>query len=320
MEFEMKNGLLIPKKSVTPIYVFIDETYLLHGTGFVQAAVPVPHELYSSTLVPLCRQALAELGTDAREFKGAGIKNGNKNVYLKFLRYFVNVAASLGDQADLHPIATVDAIAQYEGDTFKAIRDNVMGGLKNLGIENQENLLAAFSQQVLWLHHHWKKISNTRYANPLVLLFDNKHRYAQQFDERVLHVNRQLIAPVFWELGKTMTSVANTLFERLEPVIPISRINRFDFQRSEKEFGIQAADLLSHLLYSAVKYEMGIRDGNNNVKYWLLRQVMPGFACASELRAALRIVKDAEGKDGLECVDAKLLSTFQLLPVPRLGA
>jgi len=314
VEFETKNGLLIPKRALAPIYVFVDETYFLRESGFVQAAVPVPYNVYSDNLIPLCKQLLTQLGKEAKEFKGTGIKNGTKEIYLTFLRYFTNVAANIGDQADLHSVASVDAMAQFAGASFKYIFDNVVGGLKNLGIENEDNLVAAYSQQVLWLHRHWKKISNTRFANPLVLLFDNKHRYAQRFNAQRLLVNEKLIAPAFWELGKTMTSFANTLFSKLEPVIPIPRISRFDFQWSEAEFGIQAADLFSHLLYSALKCEMGIKDDNNDLKYELLLHVMPDFVFTPELRTALRVAKDAEGRDGLECVDSNLLSTYQFLP------
>jgi hypothetical protein len=42
MPYEMKNGLLVPASETPPITVFIDETYLLDRSGFLQAAVPIP--------------------------------------------------------------------------------------------------------------------------------------------------------------------------------------------------------------------------------------------------------------------------------------
>jgi hypothetical protein len=312
--FEMKNGLLVPKAATPPIYVFVDETYLLNETGFVQAAVPVPANLYTSQLLPICKELLSKLGKDAKEFKGSGIKAGNKEIYRSFLRLFVDVTTQVGDKADLHPIASVDASAPYKGGQFQGIFDNVTGGLKNLGIEGEDNLVAAFSQQVLWLFRHWRKISNTRYSNALVLLFDNKHRYAQRFNEQRIHVNSKLIAPAFWELGKTMTSFANTLFKQIDATLPIPRISCFDFKWSPAEFGIQAADLFSHLVHSAIKCELGIKDDNNDSKYELLLEVMPDFVFTNELKNALKVVKDGEGKDGVECVDPNLLSTYQFLP------
>ena len=197
---------------------------------------------------------------------------------------------------------------------FNWIFDNVMGGLKNLGITKEESLVTEFSRQMLWLAHHWKKVSTVRYANPLVLLFDNKHRYAQRFNEERFVINDKLISATFWELGKTMTSFANTLFSIMEPRVPISRISRFDFQWSEADFGLQAADVFSHLIFSALKCEMGIKDENTDLKYELLLHVMPDFKVESELRAAIQVGKDKEGRDGLGCIDPNLLSTFQFLP------
>lgn len=225
-----------------------------------------------------------------------------------------DVSAQIGDQADLHPIASVDAAAQYSGADFQGIFDNVTGGLRNLGIEGEGHLVAAFSQQVLWLVRHWRRISNTRYSNALVLLFDNKHRYAQRFNEQRIVINSKLIAPAFWELGKTMTSFANTLFKQLDATLPIPTISRFDFQWSQSDFGVKAADLLSHLTFSALKCEMGIKEDNNDLKYELLLEVMPEFVFTPQLKNALKVVIDGGGKPGLECTDPDLLSTYQFLP------
>ena len=81
MEFEMINGVLVPKTVLTPIYVFIDETYLLGQTGFLQSRIAVPQDIYTELLVPLCQKLLRRLGKDAKEFQGKNIKKGNKDVY-----------------------------------------------------------------------------------------------------------------------------------------------------------------------------------------------------------------------------------------------
>lgn len=185
-----------------------------------------------------------------KEFHGKAINAGNADIYLRFLRYFVNAAAGVSDQADLHPIVTVDAEAQYIGGNTRWLFEQVTGALKNLGLENEDHLVAEFSRQILWLYLHWKKVPTPRFRNLLVLLFDNKHRYAQKFKVERLVVNEKLIAPLSGELGKTMTSFANTV---LEPRLPIPRISRFDFQWSPSEFGLQAADLFSNLVHSALR-------------------------------------------------------------------
>jgi hypothetical protein len=100
----------------------------------------------------------------------------------------------------------------------------------------------------------------------------------------------------------------------MEPRIPIPRISSFDFQWSESEFGLQAADLFSNLLHSALKCEMGIKDDTTDLKYETLLHVMPDFKLDPHLVAALAVDKDNEGRDGLRCMDTNLLSTFQFLP------
>jgi hypothetical protein len=314
MLYEQKNGLFVPVSETPPITVFVDETYLLDNTGFLQAAVPIPQNIYTNELVHICRDLLAKLGKDAKEFKGSAISKGNAEIYLQFLRYFVNATAGVRDQVELNPIVTVDAEARYVGGNSEWVFQQVTGGLKNLGIENEDHLVTEFSRQIVWLHRHWQKLTPVRFTNPLVLMFDNKHRYAQKLDEERVVVNDQLIAPMFWELGKTMTSFANTLFTQMEPHIPIARITRFDIGYSPSEFGLQAADLFSNLLHCALKCEMGIKDATNDLKYEMLLHVMPDFKLSPQLQASLAIDKDKEGRDALRCIDPQLLSTFQFLP------
>ena len=69
MEYEINNGILIPKESPPPIYIFVDETYLLDQTGFLQSGIPVPQNIYTDQLVPHCQNLLQKLGKDAKEFK-----------------------------------------------------------------------------------------------------------------------------------------------------------------------------------------------------------------------------------------------------------
>lgn len=215
----------------------------------------------------------------------------------------------------MRPIVGVDAASQYAGKNCEWVLKNVVGGLKNLGIDDAGSLALAFSQQVLWLYRHWPKISSVPYVNPLVLLFDNRHQYAQQFEQQRGVIDSKLIAPIFWQLGKTMTSFANTLFTAMEPQISIPRIRRFDFQFSDSEFGLQAADLLSHLVYNALKCEMGIKHEGTDLKYELLLHVMPDFHLDPSLKTALQVVEGADGQQGLRCIDAGLLSTYQFMPV-----
>jgi hypothetical protein len=314
MEWEKKGGILVPKTEPPPICMFIDETYLLGQTGFLQAAVPIPQDIYTNQLVPQCKGLLSRLGKDAKEFKGSGIKPGNADLYLEFLRGFVNVAAQLGDVAPVFSIVAVDSADVYNSPPFKAIYDNVVGAFANLGITDEYNLAAEFSRQVLWLHVHYPHIAEKPFANHLVLCFDNKHRYAQRMQALKAVTGPRLIAPTFWQLEKAFRSFANTLFQHLTPKIAISRIDRFQFQWSSVEFGLQAADLFCHLTFNTIRHEMGVVNESTSLKARLLREVVPSFALPADLKSELAVVKDAQGKDDVLCKNPKLRSRVQLRP------
>ena len=314
MEWEMKGGILVPKVPPPPICMFIDETYLLGLSGFLQAAVPIPQDIYTQYLVPQSKALLARLGKDAKEFKGAGIKPGNADIYLEFLRGFINVAARLGDIGPIYSIIAIDADDVYSSEPFKAIYKNVAGAFANLGITGEDHLVAEFSRQILWLHVHYPYITEKAFANALVLCFDNKHRYAQRMQALKAVTGPQLIAPTFWQLEKAFRSCANTLFQHLTPKIAISRIDRFQFQWSSVEFGLQAADLICHLTYNAVRHGMGIVNDTTTLKTDLLKKVVPTFALPDGLKAELAVAQNAEGKDDVRCVNPKLRSRVQLVP------
>lgn len=315
MEYEMKNGILVPKATPSPIYIFFDETYLLDQTGFLQSGIPVPQNIYTGELVPHCQSLLQQLGQDAKEFKGSAIKAGNANIYRDFLKAFINVTAHVADRANLFPIVAVDATGVYAGHNYNWIYNNVVGGLANMGINDEDQLVAEFSRQMLWLYIHYKKVAPGEFANDLILCFDNKHRYAQRVQALRAFTNDRLIAPTFWQLEKAFRSFANTLFEYMDPQIAISHIERFHFQWSSVEFGLQAADLFCNLVYNGIKHEMGIVDDKTSLKAQILKEVMPDFAIDAELQSSLAVAKDHQGRDDIRCVDTNLRSTFQFLPV-----
>jgi hypothetical protein len=314
MEWEMKGGILVPKTAPSPICMFIDETCLLGESGFLQAAVPIPQHTYTQRLVPHSKTLLARLGKDAKEFKGSGIKVGNADIYLEFLQSFINVAAQLGEIAPVYSIVAIDSADVYSSAPFNAIYNNVAGAFANLGITDEDQLAAEFSRQILWLHVHYPYIAEKAFANPLVLCFDNKHRYAQRMQALKAFTGPRLLAPTFWQLEKAFRSFANTLFEHLTPKIAISKIDRFQFQWSSVEFGLQAADLLCHLTFNAVRHGMGIVNDTTSLKTELLMKIVPSFALSESLKAELAVGKDAQGRDDVRCANPKLRSRVQLLP------
>jgi hypothetical protein len=310
MEFEMKNGVLVPKETPQPICVFIDESYLLNQTGFLQAAVAVPQHIYTQQLVPRCEHLLSELGHDAKEFKGSSLKPGNAGVYREFLAGFINVAAHVATHAELFSIIAIDATDVYSGARYDWIFNSVRGVLSHLNITDEDHLVAEFSRQLLWLYIHYKSIMPELFANELLLCFDNKHRYAQRMQALRAVYNEKIIAPTFWQLGKAFPSFANRLMQHMEARLP--PIARFDFLWSSAEFGLQAADLLCHLTYDAIKHEMGIVDDNTALKTRILREAIPSFALDPKLRTSFAVSKDHQGREDIHCTDPKLRSRIQL--------
>jgi len=65
----------------------------------------------------------------------------------------------------------------------------------------------------------------------------------------------------------------------------IGRVARFRFVRSPDEFGLQAADVLCHLVYSALRQAVGIVDPTTEFKVKLLSDVMPNFTIDNDLIA-----------------------------------
>lgn len=320
MNYTFEKGIYVPQKDVTPIAIFMDETNLLNKSGFLQSAVVVPYDFYKESLIPICSDLLKKLGNDAKEFKGSNIKPGNVSIYKDFLRYFSNTIARVSDQAqisdqlELHSVISIDATLTYESNNFDIIFKIASGVLVDLGINDEEHLAAECSRQILWLLNHYHKICDHKFANGLLLVFDNKHRYAQRLKSLKLINPEGLGASIFWDFGDLMTRLANGILSKMRCNHAISEIKKFRFLWSNKEFGLQAADLLCHLMYNTIKYELGIINDNTKLKRDILIEILPDFSIDETLASALDVKKDRENRENILCVKQDLISTFQLLP------
>jgi hypothetical protein len=317
MDFELQNGILVPKSTGIPIYVFFDESNLLNNSGFLQTALTVPEDMYKEELVPVCRKLLTKLGKGAKEFKGSMLKRGNLSLYREFLRVFIETTCHLAEHAEVFSIVALDTSDVYSGPVSRKASDAVRGALARMGVTNVDHLADEFSRQAYWLHKHFKSIVPKPFTNELLLCFDEKHQYAKKARAlRGVYVNK-LGASVFQKLEETLRSFLPTLFGLLKPPVTIGNLGRFQFQRSPAEFGIQAADLFSHLAYSAVKYEMGIVNANTTLKTQLLREAIPSFGVNSQLKGSLGVGMDNQGRADVVCTDSKLMSRWQISPAPR---
>ena len=313
-----QSGLILPDESpLSPIHLFIDETFTADRSGFLQACFPVPQNIYEEVIVPQSRELLRQFGLQATEFKGAAIKPGNIRPYRDFLHLFTGISAHISDQAPLYPIVSLDGIDAYAGQQFECVRSNVEGSLQNLNASDATHIVAEFSRQMLWLHRHLPTIAPQGFGNGLNCTFDAKYLHAEQMRESRFFSGGQLVTAAMSSLETVLTSCARTLlsYERSVLRLPmIGRIKRFRFVRSPDEFGLQAADVLSHLIYSALRQAVGIVDANTDFKVHLLSEVMPDFAIDDELRSRLTVITANDSRPDIGLTDRLMRSRFQIAP------
>ena len=316
MEFKLENGIYVPIKKSQDIYVFIDETYLLNKSAFLQSAIPMPANLYQQELIEESRNLLNSLGTHAKEFKGSKIRSGNVSIYRDFLRLWINACARVGNQVTLYPIVSFGSQSSYEGSDVDQMKSEIESALTSIQCSVHSELLDEVCRQTKWMIHHFHKVAPSSFTNKMILYFDNKHRYAQLMrDPRAVVGNNSKI--VFWKTEEIIRNLLNTIMPNLTlnltPKYRIPNLERFIFTWSTEEFGLQAADVLSHLIYSGIRYEMGIQDATTVTKKELLEEFISDFEIDDALRAILTTGTSNEGKPDVECLGAHI-STFQFLP------
>jgi hypothetical protein len=282
-----------------------------------QAAFPVPRNLYDSIIVPHSRSLLRELGRDAPEFKGTRIKRGNVRTYREFLRLFTGVSIQIADHAPLYPVVALDGMVPYQGQQFQRLRWNVAGALDNLGVRDANNIVDEFSRQMLWLHRHLPFIAPHGFRNEVEFIADEKHSYVNESREPRFFSGKGLAVATQSSLETVLTSCARTLLSHGASemrMATMGRVARFRFARSPAEFGLQAADVLSHLQYSALRAAVGIEDDTTCAKAELLAEVMPDFRLDAELRSKLTVVNGKDGRPEVMLTDRGIRSRFQILP------
>ena len=315
MEFKLENGIYVPIEKSQDIYVFIDETYLLNKSAFLQSAIPMPANLYQQELIEESRNLLNSLGTHAKEFKGSKIRSGNVSIYRDFLRRWIDVCAMVGNQVTLYPIVSFGSQSSYEGSDVAQMKSVIESALTSIQPSVHSSvhseLLDEVCRQTKWMIHHFHKVAPSSFTNKMILCFDNKHRYAQLMrDHRAVVGNNSKID--FWGTEKMIRTLLNIIMSN-SPKYKIPTLDQFIFTWSTEEFGLQAADVLSHLIYSCIRYEMGIQDAITTTKKELLKEFIPDFEIDDALRAILTVGTNNEGKRDIECLGAHI-STFQFLP------
>ena len=318
-----ESGLILPnealpnKAPLAPILLFIDETFTADKSGFLQACFSVPQSIYDETFVPRSRELLRQLGSQAAEFKGSAIKRGNIRPYRDFLHLFIGVSAHVSDHAPLYPVVSLEGNESYAGQQFDWVRKNVEGSLQNFNVSDSAHIVEEFSQQLIWLHSHLTAIAPEGISNEIVFTFDEKHSYAKQMLKLRFFSGEQPSAAVASSLETVLTSLARTLFSHKQSnlrLTMIDRVKRFRFARSQDEFGLQAADVLSHLIYISLRKAVGIVNANTSFKVDLLSEIMPDFAIDDDLRSRLKIIEAKDGRQDISLTDPLMRLRFHFAP------
>lgn len=308
-EFSRQGAILRPLHPPQPILLFVDETLFPDTTAFVQTALPFIRNVYEEHLRPKAAELLRKLGKDAKEFKGGKICKGNAHIYKDFFERIMLVLGAQAKKSDMRPIVSVNASDVYEGKNSELAYNVICKKLLQVGISNIPQATSEFAKQLLWLHNHFPQIRPRQVPNSFDLIFDEKHSYAKEL--RDLRVIRRIDGSVvFLEFGEILTSCANMLFRRvLRPTIEPVRVRHFQFESSRDSFGIQAADILTHLVYIALMHNKGLKTKNSALKVSLLREFFPdGIGC--------NILDDAiQVRDGkITCVKPGFRLTMQINP------
>jgi hypothetical protein len=310
MQVRRQGSLLIPETSPTQLCLFIDETYFYRNTGFIQTAIVLPENVYRDSVKPACRRLLRQFDVSATEFHANRIssKTAVVRIYSQLLQYIVNAISLTSDASTIRSIISVDSYDQYINQNYTTIRDSVRIALASLQVSDLGRLEEEISRQIVWLIQHINHAIPTRYRNHLKIIFDNKHNLARECRNlRTVQVNGR--PPTLLETERIIKVTLNAFFSVHANLFNLPHIDHVSFCESEREFGLQAADLFSNLMYGAIRYAKGITIPATSIRNTLLNTVMPGLIFDQALLNSLQVQRT----DAI-CTNPDLISTFTLQP------
>ena len=253
---------------VHPIFMFVDESYLdspSGRTGTVQSIVTLSSEHYQ-ILNSHCDSFLKELPGSQDEFKGGKLNSQSKDAFKKFGRLFKNVAAFNAYRYDLKSVFTIDGIEHDRGSDVAWVEQEVRNTLASHQIENCDALTAAFSIQLNWFVDHFPAVSAQGFSNPFYVIMDNRSTNAEEM--LAVASNGQDLEEVFAKAARTVLAKSK---------IKISDLRLFSYRFSQKEFGLQAADLFSHLMFNFLKGRLGCTSRKTKIKSDFIQELLPSI-------------------------------------------
>lgn len=254
--------------AIHPIFMFVDESYLdspSGRTGTIQSIVTLSSEHYQF-LKPQFESFLKELPGSQDEFKGGRLNSQSKEAFKKFGCLFKNIAAFNAYRYDLKSVFTIDGVEHDRGCDVAWVEQEVRSTLTSHEIDNCDALTAAFSTQLNWFIDHFPAVSAQGFSNPFYVMMDNRSTNAEEM--LAVESNGQDLEEIFAKAARKVLAKSK---------IKISDLRLFSYRFSQKEFGLQAADLFSHLLFNFLKDKLGCASRKTKIKSDFIQELLPSL-------------------------------------------
>lgn len=272
MTYVNQKGVWVPKNMYASIKFFIDEIYFAKKSGFMQAILFAPERTYEKQIIPECKKLLSSIGPNCKEFKGKNISKKNMKAYINFLALFVDVSVIFSDQYKMRPLVSIDSYDFYSDQMHKNILHEIKKAFNKSSNTHHEKVFSDFVTQIIWLVHHFKDLTQTTFINGFEFIFDNKFSYAKDIKKFKMFKDmsgRQVVL----EIRRILKIFAQSILEKFG----VKNVQGWSYQDSSECFGLQAADLLVHLVYSCLKFEKGLKERTAEAKREVLRTFLPNF-------------------------------------------
>lgn len=289
------------------IKVYFDETNLLGG--FIQVAFVLPEDKYINKFEPKAKSLLEKIDKRAKEFKANKFDRNSKHSkrYEDFLDLIRITITSSFDKTGLNSIIAIDSDNFYSPTYLQHYLKTLKTMISSISPANtfSQHFINESAKQYYWLMNHVNKIIQIKTANKFELIFDEKHNYAQQClqsgvllsgKHRVVCQNHDILKYLFNAQMKVL------LRGKLYPIA-----DKFTFFFSQKDFGLQAADVLSNFTFNFLKVENGEKDLNSVAKHDMLLNIIPELKNYPQLKAATKYAGN-----NILVMNNKLLSTITL--------
>ncbi|MFH5805129.1 DUF3800 domain-containing protein [Alienimonas sp. DA493] len=276
-----------------PLYIFIDDTSLADGSGFVQAAVPILKSSYVEHVAPAARRLLGS----SKEFKASKIKFNNVSRYAGFVDTWKPYSAALRTPHGIGPVVTAGPADAYKEENLAEVRSFLANVVNTtLGVRGQDvdSVLLEFTRVAAWLSQHGGAIVPKPIPNGVVVVVDERYRQAASSDAA-----RLLYNPRFGiregTLSEALRTAANMLLPECGSGSILSEVIAFRFVESTKSFGVQAADLLANLTYARIRHQLGATSPSIDNRIAVYNRQFEDFAISNELLENMYLTR---GKDG----------------------